>query len=149
MELVTMDTLNAQILSGLVAAGPNGGALNGAKCGLTKDDITPLSSLDLATVQAAECDFAGYAPKAVTWLAPSISDDGNQEIVGQVAEFRPTDETVDNTAHQAFLVNAAGDELLAIGTLDSAPVPMGHPTDSLLVILRIRNLSGGIVVDVS
>lgn len=146
MQLVATSAFNALTLTGLTGAG---GALTGAKVGLTKADILPAPEVTLADVEAAEADFAGYARKAATWLAPSVSDDGKPEIVGQVPEFRPTDESVDNTAFQAFLVNAAGDELLALGTLDGAPIPMGQATDSLLVYLRVRQINGGLVQEIS
>ena len=133
----------------LASATGTGGILNGAKVGLTKALVDFDPNQPPGQVGTNECDYAGYARAAVTWNAPSISDDGQLEIVGTVPEFRPTDATVDNNAYQAFLVDSAGAKYLGSGQLDGNPIPMGTTLDALVVTMRFSVGSGGSVVSVS
>lgn len=105
----------------------------------TKADLTP-----------NEADFDGYAAGTVTWLTPSIADDGNVEVVGTVPEFRPTGSTTPNSIYTLWVLSAVtGTPLCFAAMFDNAPLGMGSTSDSILVTLRFRPQNGGLVVVIS
>jgi len=146
MDLVALPDLVASMLATATGAG---GVLLGAKMHLTKSQVDISGDRTAPDFDAAEADYAGYAAQVITWLAPSISDIGQSEIVGTVPEFRPTGTDPENICYQCYITNAAGDKLLLAGPLADGGVSMASPNDSLLVHPRVRPTATGATVIVS
>lgn len=150
MELLANDVadiLNALVLSGstTVAVHP----YNALFLHLYASDtisITRQTTQD--ELEAVEADYSGYSAGAVTWLAPSISDDGTVEVIGTIPEFRPTATTIGNTIYGAWGQRAGADSIAFAAALD-AEAPMYATTDSLLLTIRLRVPSGGLAVEIS
>lgn len=117
--------------------------LFGAKVRLCQGDIVPDSNTTLAALNADSATFTGYAEKTITWNAPSRASDGSIEVVGGLSEWRPTDAVTPNNLFVAYVVNAAGNLVLA-GRFDSPPIPMADALDSLLLTIRWRPTAGAI-----
>jgi len=146
MDLLSFPDMIAHMLASATAVG---GVLNGAKCHLTNAPVTIGKDTLLQAFLDAEADYAGYAAGLITWLAPSIDDAGQPELVGTVPEFRPTGSTPENICYACFLTNTATDKLLMAGQLKEGGVPMASTSDSLLVTLRVRPDADGESVIVS
>lgn len=144
MDMTATQVLNLAIAADIVTAVT--GALIGAEVELFTDDVLPTSMSVLADFTLATYD--GYAAEAVTWLAPSVSDDGKVEIVGTVGEFRPTGATTPNDIF-GFLITDGGGNLLYGGRFPDAPLPMNTTLDQIIVTPRARPLSTGVAEFVS
>lgn len=123
------------------------GVLDGCKVRLGKADVSVTPDRPLADYTIA--NFDGYANAAVTWSDPTISDDGEVEVIGNVPEFRPTGTVTPNEIYTVHLVDSAGTELHASKRLENAPIPMGAVTDAYQPILRYRPRTGMLSVDVT
>lgn len=132
------------LLAALVA---EDGLLDGAVCALGQADIVPTPATPLASYTIAT--YTGYGTEAITWLAPSVSDDGTPEVVGTVGEFRPTGTTVGNQIYTLQITNTGGTVLLAAARFTLAPVPMVSTLDSILPTIRIRATPAGLVAVVT
>jgi len=144
MELISGPDLIASMLASATAPG---GALNGAKCHLTKEPVTVGKDTPIQAFLDAEADYAGYAAALITWLAPSIDDAGQPELVGTVPEFRPTGTDPENICYVTFLTDPTNAKLLLFGQLVEGGVGMASTSDSLLVTVRVRpNATGASVI---
>jgi len=143
MDLIGNDVDDIQILTDISGVGD---FLAAAVVGLYKNDVVPSRDLLLAAYTTA--DYSGYAEEAVTWLVPSVADDGEVEMVGIVGEFRPTGAVIQNTVF-GIVLKTAGGELVQAARFDLPPLPMGGVDDSILVTLRVRLTLAGMVVTVS
>lgn len=122
------------------------GDLLGAEVMLVKALFTP--SVNTVIGDLTPADYTGNGNEAVTWLAPSIGDDGEPEIIGTLGEFRPTGTTIGNTIFGGALLETGG-ALRASFVFADGPVPMSAVTDSILLTLRVRmNPYGGFVVSI-
>jgi len=122
------------------------GDLAGAKLGLYQNNLDPTPETPIGDYTAAT--FTGYAQKAITWLAPSVADDGTPEVVGIVTEWRPTDGVTPNSIYGLILVETGG-ALRAATKFDGAPLGMSSALDSLLPTFRLRLTPAGLVALVS
>lgn len=139
---IHLDLLTASKQAAAGAAGP----LNGAKLGLSQTNVNPTPETPITAYEAAS--FTGYAQKTITWLEPSVADDGTPEIVGTVTEWRPTDAVTPNSIY-VLLVLTSGGALYAAGRFDTAPLPMGSALDQIIPTIRIRLTASGPVAVVS
>jgi hypothetical protein len=144
MQLVSTQILDLAVLSDITTAVT--GCLVAAEVDLVQNDApfdraSLIGDYDLA-------DYTGYAAEAVTWLAPSVADDGSIELVGLVGEFRPTDAVTPNVIFGLLLRNAGGDILFA-ARFDAAPLSMGSALNSIVVTIRVVVSPTGVVVTVS
>jgi hypothetical protein len=143
-----MDLIGNQQLDLDLAADAVAGSLAAAVIDLFQSDTV----VDRNTVvgDLVVADYSGYAQKVITWLAPSISDDGQIEVIGTVTEWRPTSSAVVNSIY-GLLVRAAGvgPPLYFVARFDDAPLPMGGTLDSIILTLRWRPRTGGLVATVS
>jgi len=112
-----------------------GAVLDGATLCLFQNDISPTANTVIGDITA--CDYSGYAAEAITWLDPSISEDGHIEMIGIAGEFRPTASTTPNNVYGAYILGSGG-ALFAAGRLDDAPEYMGATTNSMLLTVRVR-----------
>jgi hypothetical protein len=142
MNLVTTQDLALGALTDAVA-----GTLAGCECHLYKNDITPTPGTPLGSY--TEADFSGYAAGAITWLAPTVNDAGEVEVIGTVPEFRPTSDTVQNQIYGATIQDGGGTILYAASRFDNPPVPMVGTLDSILLTIRLRFSPGGLIVAVT
>jgi len=137
---------NTEALAILEALTDTGGLLDGALIRLYVNDVQPV-----VTSVAADFDpttYTGHADKLITWLAPSIADDGSPEVIGTVPEFRPTDGVVPNTVFGALLIDS-GFVMMEGGRFEDAPLPMESATDAIVITVRLRFLEGSIAVVIS
>jgi len=141
MNMVSNQAYHLDLLADAIA-----GSLVGAKLALYQNNIDPTPETPIGDYTAAT--FTGYAQKAITWLAPSIADDGTPEVVGTTTEWRPTDAVTPNSIYGLLLVTAGG-ALYQAGKFDNDPLPMGSNLDSLLVTFRVRLAPTGLVVLIS
>lgn len=139
---VHLDLLTASKQAAAGAAGP----LNGAKLALSITNINPSPETPLGSYGTAS--FTGYAEKSITWLEPSVADDGTPELVGTVTEWRPTDAVTPETIY-ILLLKTSGGALYAAGRFDGAPLPMAGPLDQIIPTIRIRLTPTGPVAVVS
>lgn len=122
------------------------GALTGAEVALYQSDTPATPSTPLGDYTLA--DYDGYAPEAITWLAPSIGSDGEPEVVGIVGEFRPTGTATPNVIYGALVTDGAGTTLYAAARLENPPAAMGATTDSIIVTVCVRFAGSGLMVTV-
>lgn len=137
---VTQD-LELAALADIVA-----GTLAGAEIALFQNDIVATGSLPLGDYTPA--DYDGYAPEAVTWLAPSMGEGNEPEVIGIVGEFRPTGTTTPNVIYGALLTDGAGTTLFAAANLDNPPADMAATTDAIVVTVRLRYGPEGLLVSI-
>jgi len=143
-SLLANQAMNLAVLADVVTAVT--GELTGAEVELFQNDILPTPETPLGDYTLATYD--GYAAQAVTWLAPSVADDGSVELVGTVPEWRPTGSVTPNVIYGMLLLTAGG-ALRAALRFDDAPIPMGSTLDSLITTIRFRAPCGGTVAVVS
>lgn len=142
MDLITNQTLALGVTADAVA-----GILTANKVALFQNNIIPTPATPL--VDYTEATYSGYAKEAVTWLAPTVADDGVVEVIGIVGEFRPTSSVVVNSIYGILLVDTTGAILYVAARFDNPPLPMNSTLDNIVVTLRVRIVPGGIVVTVS
>jgi len=123
-----------------------GGTLAGAKVRLFINDALPVPASVVGDFDPAT--YTGHADKTITWLTPSIADDGHVEVIGTVPEFRPTDAVTPNTVFGAIIIDA-GPVMLLGGRFDDAPLPMESALDSIVITVRYRPDDQSIAVVVS
>jgi hypothetical protein len=133
------------ILDSLARLVATGGPLALATLDL-EQDTQAWDTVTLADLVAGKATYTGYVQGVITWLAPSVADDGTPEIVGTIPEFRPTDSVTPNTIYGVYILNAGGTKVYFAGPMNSGPVPMGGVLDSLLITLRIRVTAQGLLV---
>lgn len=109
--------------------------------------ITPQTPV--ATFTAALATYTGYAQGVVTWLAPSVSDDGTVEVAGTIPEFRPTDGVTPNVIYGVFCRAAVGGALLFAAAFDNGPLPMENALNAILLTVRYRPSTRSVCVVVS
>ena len=126
---------NAAQLAMLAAWIDTGGLLDGAKMKLFKNNYVPIETSLIANFTL--CDFTGYAAEVITWGDPSVSDDGTPEVIGSLAEFRPTGTAVANDVYGAILT-MGDDTYLAGAQLDDAPEVMQDTLNQLSLVARVR-----------
>lgn len=143
MDLVRTNT---EALAVLFALTDTGGLLDGAKVRLFTNDVQPVITSVVGDFTAAT--YTGHADKLVTWLAPSIADDGTPECIGTVPEFRPTDAVTPNTVFGAILIDA-GAVMMEGGRFEGGPLPMESALDSILITVRLRFTDISLMVVVS
>lgn len=142
MDLTSTKSLDLAATADIIA-----GSLAGAKAVLYKTDVLPTFLSVIGDFTLA--DYVGAVPLAVTWLAPSVSDDGHVEVVGTIPEFRPTNSVTPNTVFGVLLTNGAGTSLLIGGRFDNAPLPMNSNLDAIVLTVRVREDITGFGVTVS
>jgi hypothetical protein len=135
-ELVALDATGSSSFAA--------GAFDGLIVDLYQDDITPTRTTPLSTYTAAIADYDGYGSASVTWGLPSRADDGTIEVLGTVAEFRPSGSDTPNTIFGLY--TTLGDGSLGFAArFDNAPVPMNDALNQITVTLRYRPSNGGFV----
>lgn len=132
--------LQNQALDLLELADVAAGSLAGAELHLYTNNLV----FDPTTVvigDLTEATFNTYAAVALTWDAPSVSDDGHAEIMSQQVTFRPTDALVPEDVY-GFYVTDAGGDLIAGGTFDGGPLPMRSTLDvsKMTLVYRFGNI---------
>lgn len=138
---------NAELL---VAADVIASTLAGATVHLGKTDVAIGRSTVKADLTAHEADYDGYAAQTITWNDPSYGDDGEVEVVGIVPEFRPDSADVDNQIYYLYILSAgSGTPLIFAARFDDPPLPMAEATDSLVVTVRWKPRTNGVVVTIS
>lgn len=143
MELVRTNT---EALAILLALTDTGGALDGAEVRLYVNDVQPVVTSVVGDFD--ETTYTGHADKLITWLPPSIADDGSPECIGTVPEFRPTDDVTPNTVYGLIIIDSGG-VMFEGGRFDDAPLPMESDLDSIVVTIRLRFLDNSIAVVIS
>lgn len=119
------------------------------KVHLTRSEITIDPNTILADLTAVEATYTGYVLATVTWLDPSVADDGTVEVNSTPIEFRPTGTTVTNNIYAAYCVAAVGGDLLFAGPLDGAPLPMSSALSSIILVVRYRPAAKSLTVVIS
>lgn len=137
MDFISYEALDLGVASIGIGNATTTHNLYGAKVRLFQVDVPLDRSTTLATLNSDSATFTGYAEKTITWNAPSRAVDGSIEVVGALSEWRPTDAVTPNNLFGAYVVNAAG-ELVLAGRFDDAPIPMADALDSLLLTIRWR-----------
>lgn len=140
--LVGNNAIDLAILAAVVDAGA---AFDGALVALFQNDFTP----DRTSIRTdfTNATYSGYAQEAITWLVPSLADDGTPEVIGTVGEFRPNAATVGNVIFGGLIVTAA--DALLLSYREDAPFPMAATTDSYIPTVRLRLSAGGLVASVT
>lgn len=124
------------------------GTLAANKVALYQSNTIPSPARPLSDY--TEATYDGYAKKSVTWSAPTRSDDGFIEVVGVIAEFRPTGSVTPNSIYGVLLVDTTGAILYGAARFDDpVPLPMNSTLDQILITLRIRITPGGLVVTIT
>lgn len=139
--LISNPTIELAYLADLVA-----GAWAGAEVELFKSNTEVGRNVALGEFTLANYD--GYAAEAVTFLAPSLADDGTPEVIATVGEFRPTGAVTPNDIYGILVLGALG-EMLYQARFPDGPYPMDGLLTSILVTLRFRYGEGGLVVSIS
>lgn len=111
------------------------GMLTGATLNLFKNDFEPEYGSVIGDYVLA--DYVGFGAEAITWQAPSTSDDGQVEIVGVVGEFRPTNGVTPNDIFGVIAQDAGGGLLDAVRFPDG-PYSMNSALDAILLVVRYR-----------
>jgi len=142
-ELVTSPPHVLDILAALI---DTGGYLEDATLTLFENDVNPTETSVVGDF--TDATYTGEAPEVIAWLAPSISDDGNPQIVGIAGEFRPTATSAGKVVYGAILKTTGGDYIGGV-RFEDAPIPMAEVTDSIVLTPAYRMTDGGPVVVVS
>jgi len=144
MTLFGNDEFDAAAAADVIA-----GHLAAATVHLGQTNMTVDRNTTKAEMTAAEATYSGYAAETITWLAPSIGSDGEVEVVGIVGEFRPTSSVITNSIYTAYILSAVGGTPLCfVARFDNAPIGMGTTLDSIVVTVRWRPRTGGLVITV-
>jgi len=143
MDLVQTNGMTMAMAVALVDVG---GVLENAVIRLFKNDVMPTQTS--VTGDFTPTDYVGFGDQVITWLEPSISDDGTIEVIGTVPEFRPTNDVTPNDVFGALLLDDA-DIMLFGGRFEGAPLPMEKATDSILVTVRFRPADQSIAIVIS
>lgn len=144
MDMIGNNTTDIEVGGDAVAA-----TLGAPVLKLFQVDLTPDRDTTLAILDAAEADYVGYVPPTPTWSAATISDDGEIEYQATAPEFRPTNGVTPNSIYGWYLTNTAENALLFCGRFDGAPLPMVSALDNIIITLRWRPGTAGVVNIVS
>lgn len=101
-------------------------------------EITPAMDLTIAELDAAECNFSGYAAtKVVAWTGPYNYPGGGAYHESGLVIFDGEDATpfVGNTVG-GYWVEDAGGALVSVGKLDS-PVPIAASGDVVQLVIQL------------
>ena len=148
MVLVGNQDLDLALAAAGIAATAAVGPLHNLKADLCQTSMTIDRNTDLAALEAGVATFGGYVQGTVTWDAPSLSDDGNIEVVGTMPVWRPTDTTVPNVIYSIYFTEAVGSLLMFCASFDNGPLPMNDTLDQIMCVIRWRPQTGGLVVQV-
>jgi len=143
MEFVNATALLTAIATELI---DTGNLLDAAEVRLFTNDIQPTAENVVGDFTAPT--YTGAGDEAVTWLAPSIADDGTVEAIGTLGEFRPTDAVTPNTVYGAILLSAGGAYLMG-ARFEDGPLPMESAADAILLTMRYRPGENSIGVVIS
>lgn len=141
MSTLAYPNVGALKVAGLVLTGMAASVVK-----LFKDALTVSPSLTKAILDAAECDYDGYAPITVAnFLPPYIDPAGGASIQSgtQQFDYGPVGTPpVTNNVYGFWIETAAGIPILA-GLFD-APVAMNQVGDSvpMSVVLNYGNIAG-------
>jgi hypothetical protein len=124
-----------------------GATLNAAKVRLFVNDVLPIPASVIGDFD--QTTYTGHADKSITWLAPSVGDDGVVEVIGTVAEFRPTDAVIPNTVFGALVINTGGTAVYMGGRFEGGPLPMESALDSIVLTVRFRPSDQSLAVVIS
>lgn len=127
----TLDALSAFLLSITTTDGD----LDGAKVDVYCNAVTPTPNSVAGDFTAPT--YTGHGAKTVTWLAPSMSDAGTPEVIGTLAEFRPTDGVTPNTVY-GITLKTSGGSLRAASRISVPGIPLQSSMDSILCTIRLR-----------
>lgn len=94
-----LDALGDMVASGAV--------FDGLHVHLLKSAVTITKTTTLADLEAAECDFGGYAPAAVTWGTPFLDAVDNAVALGGLLQFTQTDLSSPNSVYGYWLQKSA------------------------------------------
>lgn len=144
MDLTQTTEFQLSAAADLVAVG---GTLNAAKVRLFINDVLPIAASVIGDFQ--ETTYTGHADKSITWLAPSVGDDGVVEVIGTVPEFRPTDAVLPNTVYGAIVINTGATEVYMGGRFTDGPLPMESALDAILLTVRFRPSDQSLAVVIS
>lgn len=111
------------------------GMLTGAEVRLFINDFEPDRESVIGDYDPPT--YTGNGDEAITWNAPSVSDDGTVEVVGTLGEFRPTDAVAPNDVFGAIILDGGGGLLDAV-RFPAGPLPMNSALDSILLVVRWR-----------
>lgn len=91
-----------------------------------QDEVVPGPTTTLAELDAAECDFTGYAAEVLTnWNAAGLYPLGGASIQASVQFATAAPYTVGNTVGGFYVVDVTGtDEVLVIQPFPSPGIPM-------------------------
>lgn len=137
---------NVEALAVLGALTGAGGLLDDAELFLFVNDIQPQQTSVIGDFDPTT--YTGHGNEQITWLTPSIADDGTPEVIGTAGEFRPTDDVTPNSVYGVLIVTSGGD-LVEAGRFEDAPLPMQSDTDAILITVRLRFIGDTIGVVIS
>lgn len=132
-----MSLVNARAvaLSTLTRITASGGAFNGAKVGLFKNNINPTPNTVLADLEP--CDFDGYSlGSAVTWGTAYYPTGDAAAIPAGMQQFIATGNTTPNNVYGVYIVNGAGDTLLVSERLAEA-IPIVDAGDGVALFAQL------------
>jgi hypothetical protein len=116
---------------------------------LIKTNLALDRNTAVADVLAAAADYTGFALGVITWLAPSIADDGSIECVGTVPEFRPTGTVIQNQIYGCAMLDSTGAVLYGVCSFASGPYPMQSALNSILLTVRYKISAQGLIVTIT
>lgn len=137
-------TLERALLDTTTAGGLVAGLIDLYQTPIAITQLTPL-----ATFTAAVATYVGYAQGVITWALPSVSVDGNVEVVGTVPVFRPTNAVTPNQIYGAYITLAVSGDLAFAAQFDTAPLPMISNLDLIELTVRYRPASQSLIVYIS
>lgn len=115
--------------------------LDNAELRLFKSDFTPAPQMDLATLDAIEADYTGYAAVVVDHVGNAWDNDGLEGVMSfQAGHFQPSGGATANTIYGWYLVGQGTglqDQLLAVELLPM-PVEMNDVADAIDIIPTVR-----------
>lgn len=103
----------AQLIADLTAKIGLAGALETVHFHLYKASIGPTKETLLATFDANEADYDGYADEGpIVWGEVFFDTDGKAKVIGSNLQFHMTGATTPNTIYGMYATDAAGTTLL-------------------------------------
>lgn len=136
MDGVSAKVVTEQMLAALAGVG---GAFNGAKVGLFKNNIAPNADTVLADLVTADFDGAAVSGP-ITWSAVVHNDSLEMRVLGSTQVFICTGDTTPNLIYGFYIVNSAGTELLYSMRYDS-PQSMSEAGNFIAVTPDLRLLT--------
>jgi len=119
-----------------------------AKLHLGQTALAITDATTKAALDGQEATYNTYAAQVLVFGVATVNQAGQVEVLAAPLTFVPTDGVTPNNIWNLWITNNANTVLLFAGQLDTAPVALNSPLNSLELTVRYRPATNTFVVEI-